>query len=71
MTDTSISVGPAQVSTTPVPIFATIKRWIKSAMYSMQYAQMIRSMSLLPDDVLQEIGVKRSEIPQHCEKLLN
>ena len=71
MTDASISAGLARVSTPPVQIFASTKKWIKSVMYSMQYAQMIRAMNMLPDDVLMEIGVKRSDIHLHCKKLLD
>ena len=71
MTDTSIPVGPAGISSPPAQIVTGAKNWFKAAMYSMQYAQMIRAMNMLPDDVLKEMGVKRSEIRQHCEKLLD
>ncbi|MEP1206800.1 MAG: hypothetical protein ABJM29_07165 [Rhizobiaceae bacterium] len=71
MTDTSATVGQARVSAPQVRISAVMWDWLKRAYDRMQHAQMIRAMTMLSDEVLLEIGVKRSEIPDHCKKLLD
>lgn len=71
MTDTSITAGQSSLTIPRLRISAIASAWFKNALYSMQYAQMIRAMNMLPDETLAEIGVKRSEIREHCEKLLD
>lgn len=71
MSERSITMGQVRAEVPQVQIAALSRGWLKSAIYRMQYAQMIRAMNMLPDDVLKEIGVKRDEIRQHCKKLLD
>lgn len=51
-------------------VLARLREGIASIVKRAQYAQMVRALNSLPDDVLRQIGLQRSEIPARAHWLV-
>jgi len=51
-------------------MFFAIAKIAGNMLYRVQLGQMIRALSYLSDDILADMGLTRSDIPQHAAKLL-
>lgn len=49
---------------------ASMANWCEAILRATQYGQMNRVLRSMPDDVLDEIGVSRSQIPDYARSLI-